>query len=177
VLPAFPSFLILENFEMSETNFVTSEELVARGISADAQRRGRHRGDLLFTSVGGDRYAYRTADVETWLQRDIEINSKTGGASRPATAPAAQTSPTSGQVPRPINGARQTAAAGRPAWQQSAEAGKPAWSAAAGGAKGQWQSAVARHTDAGMSRADAVQAVDASHPGLREAMLAEHNAR
>ena len=137
----------------TEGAWVTERELLIRGFNSSDLRRGRDSGRLRYTPLGPDSFAYREQDVQSWLADE-------NGASKGRTfvkTPAAQ-SPTTGQVPRAINQpTRQTAIAG--------------------GAKATWQQAVNLAMDGGLSRADAVARVDREQPGLREAMIAEHNRR
>jgi len=62
-----------ENTTTVPEGYVTSEELIARGIGADAQRRGRHGGDLPYAVVGTG-FCYRQADVDSWLRGEIETS-------------------------------------------------------------------------------------------------------
>lgn len=59
--------------------FVTDQELVARGITADAQARGRSDGALKYAALGTG-FAYRNEDVSAWLAAEIDRASKTSRA-------------------------------------------------------------------------------------------------
>jgi hypothetical protein len=151
-----------ENTTPAPEGFVTSEELIVRGISADVQRRGRHGGDLPYAQVGADRFAYKKADVDAWLQGEVEANAKSGRAIRQYVAgrDAKQATAIPAQQVRPIGGSGPRAAADE-----------------AGPAKASWQAAVDRLVSSGMSKRDAITQVDKSQANLRLAMLREHNGR
>ena len=64
---------------MSNDTWVSDMELAARGIGFDAQRVRRNTGRLRHTSIENGGYAYRQADIDSWL-----AGANTGQA---ATAP------------------------------------------------------------------------------------------
>jgi hypothetical protein len=139
--------------------WLTERELIIQGIGGAAQRRGRDSGKLRFTSLGADSFAYRQCDVDAWLATEnATINPRTGRAEpSPATAPARQSAPMPSQTIRPLYA--------------------PAQAVHVGGARAAWQSAIDSRVDGGMSKADAIRAVDQADPDLRLKMLAEHNQR
>jgi hypothetical protein len=128
--------------------YETSQELLLRGVPMHAQRAAMAAGVLPFTALGADSFSYRQADVIRWLTGE---SASAAAARRPSgTAPAT--------APAPSGRGGGGAAAGY-----------------GGSAKSQWDSLVGGLVASGLLPGDAIRQVDASHPGLRERMLQEHN--
>lgn len=50
--------------------WITERELVIQGHSSAALKRGRESGKLRYTPLGADSYAYRTGDLQEWLEAE-----------------------------------------------------------------------------------------------------------
>ena len=137
--------------------FVTDQELVLRGIGQDAQRHGRESGKLRYTAIGTS-FAYKQADVDAWLESEsgttdprgkfiLVRSSQTPPAARAAVVPPGRQAYAPPVVQR-VSGS---------------------------GAVADWNRAVATHVAQGMTKRQAVSAVDRERPGLRASMVAEVN--
>lgn len=131
--------------------FVTSEELVARGISADAQRKARYAAELPFTVVGADRFAYLESDVSAWIEAARNQQAESRKAIAKYAASKREQTPTAAPPPNR-----------KQSFDQSS-------------ARALWTAAVQQKIESGMQRDAAVRAVDAERPGLRQRMLDEVN--
>ncbi len=130
------------------SDFITSRELIIRGISETAQREGRKSGELKYSSPDGGgpdtpgaTYTYRKSDVDAWLAPS---------QGKPADEPKGKSTRTASQ----------------------ATATQPA----AGQATRQWESSLQSLISRGMSRAQAARELAKTKPALQRAFLIESNA-